>query len=266
MIEVTRLELTLEPIIQALSPEALQTLLEDLAESARNHWIGLADAEFFTTKRDYIHGIQPVTTQAGQATISLVGVLPNLLENGMSERDLHETLLGPNVPISPPGEYGKHLFIRPGGQVGYYRSIPFRHGTPDSGGAVGAPMGYAYRNSEAVADWKKLGEKVYGAAKKLKPTKGMPGGGVAYGGRLQAGLAPLLKPHHKSDIYAGMVKEAKTYVKATQSQYVTFRMISTGSEGWIRPATEGRKLVQKVSEFTARLAPQAFAAYVSALK
>ena len=67
-------------------------------------------------------------------------------------------------------------------------------------------------------------------------------------------------------ITAGLIREEKTYERATQSQYVTFRMISTGSPGWIRPATRGVHYAKEVARFAARIAPQAFQAFAESLR
>lgn len=251
-------------VLDMLNPEATQEILSNIADAARNEWIRLAGEGLFTSRGDYIAGIQPVEMKSGMAVITLVGVLANLIEEGMDTLDMHDTLLGPDVPISEPGEYGKHIKFMPGGGMGYYRSIPFRHGTPESGGAVGQPMGRQYGGHEAVEDAKKLGKAVYDAAKKLKGTTSDEFK-TKYGGRLKAGMAPKLKPHHSTDIFAGMIKERKTYEKARQSQYMTFRTISTGSPGWIRPATTGKFYSQQVGAFVQKIAPQAFSAYVGAL-
>ena len=265
-VELTNLdELIPSEILDALSPEVAQMILSNIADAARAEWIRIAGSELSTTRRDYLSGIQPVEMKPGLATISLVGQLPNLIEDGMDAVDMHDTLLGPNVPISDVGSYGKHLKVTPGGGLGYYRSIPFRHGTPGSGGAVGTAMGKQYGSHEAVADAKKLGKQVYAQAKKLKATTSQFGEKTKYGGRLPAGLAPKLKSSHKTDIFAGMIREEKTYRNATQSQYTTFRTISTGSPGWLRPATPGRFYAQQVGSFVQKLAPQALTSFVEGL-
>jgi hypothetical protein len=253
-------------LMDVLNPKLAEMILRDIADGARSEWIRIAGAELSTTRRDYLAGIQPVEHKPGMAIISLVGQLPNIIEEGMAAVDLHDTLLGPNVPISPPGEYGKHLKIDPKTfATGYYRAIPFRHAVPGTTGAVGVAMGMAYSGHDAVEDAEALGKKIYGRAKRLKGTVSDPYGKTTYGGRLPEGLAPKLKPHHKTDIYAGMIRERKTYVKATQSQYMTFRMISTGSPGWRRPTTKGRFFSEQVGEYVQRMAPQAFAAFVDGI-
>jgi hypothetical protein len=258
-------------ILNALSLDVTDRLVRDIADAARAEWIRLAGRELRTSRRDYLNGIQPVKMKGkGVAVITLLGELPNLIEEGMPQVDLHSTLLGPNVPVSPPGEYGKHLKIDPKTMAtGYYRAIPFRHATPGTQGAVGQPMGRLYRSEDYgkgfVRKFKKLGKEVYGEAQKLTPTKGDPYGKVKYGGRLPSGMAPKLKSHHKTDIFAGMIREEKTYVKATQSQYTTFRTISTGSPGWVRPATTGKHYALKINDYVARMAPKALEAFVESI-
>jgi hypothetical protein len=252
------------PELVGLHPSALEPLVRDIATAARAEWIRVAGAELRTSRRDYLRGIQEVVFAGNTATVSLVGQLPNIIEQGMGRIDMRDTLLGPNVPVAPEGRFGKHLTIRPSGAVGFYRAIPFRHATPGTGGAVGQAMGEQYQGHEAVEDAGQLGQRVYERAKKLKATTSDPYKGTKWGGRLPVGLAPLLKPHHKTDIFAGMVRERKTYSKARQSKYVTFRTISTliRDESWIRKATSGRHFSKKVSRFVDEIAPKALSAYV----
>jgi hypothetical protein len=258
-------------VMEMYNPKLAEMVLADIADGAYNEWIRIAGKALSTSRQAYLDGLQPVAMKPGAAVISLVGVLPNAIEEGQAAYDMHETLLGPNVPISPPGEYGKHLKIDPKTfKTGYYRAIPFRHATPGSkqaprGGVVGVEMGKAYTGHKAVEDAKALGKKVYNKAKRLKGTVSEPYGKTAYGGRLPEGLAPKLKPHHKTDIYAGMIKERKTYEKSRQSQYMTFRMISTGSPGWRRKKTVGKFFAAQVSQYVQKIAPQTFAALVEGM-
>jgi hypothetical protein len=263
MIDISDIQIALpQQLMAALSEKVLRGVLEDIAESARNHWIGLAGAGLMTSRRAYIDGIQPTAYMEGMAVITLVGSAPNAIENDMPMIDLHDTMLGPNVPTVAPGARGKH---EKADGTGYYRAIPFRHGTPDSKGAVGQPMGHAYSANMGANDAKALGKAVYAQAKKLAPTKGQPGSKMQWGGRLPAGLAPLLKPHHATDIYASMYRMSKEYSKATQQHYMTFRTISTGSNGWIRPPTQGKHYARETAQFVEKIAPLAFESYVKTI-
>lgn len=263
MIQVEQIDSLIPPeVLAKLAPPQVDEVLANIATSARNHWIKLAEQDQSHLRFDYISGIQPVEMQPGQAAIALVGEIPHFLEDGAPAQDLRDTLLGPNVPVAPFGQKGKRL-----AKAGhYYRAIPFRHTTPGTeeeprGKTVGQEMGSAYSGHEAVSDAKKLGKDVYGKAIKLAATRSAPGRGAVYGGRLEAGLAPKLKPHHKTDIYAGMIKEKKKYAKADQSKYYTFRTISEAvTEGWIRGPIQARKYAQQVQQFIQKLAPKAIAA------
>lgn len=250
-----------------LSPEMLERILDIVAAGARNEWIRLARRELHSSKEAYLSGIQPVEASARVRIIGLVGWFPNAVETGAEPFDMRETLLGPGSKVRKKAADG-----------GWYARIPFRHGTPSSAGRAGTPMGSSYGpvggtsrragglmgTSEARA----LGDAVYGAAKRLRATTVRSGMKTQWGERLPAGLAPLLRgPNpahpdprmragHKTDIYAGMVRERHTYEKATQSQYMTFRTISTKvTNGWIHPGIEAHHLADKVGAYIGRILP-----------
>lgn len=279
MIEVVGLEnMVPRALIAGLSDTALAEILYGLADAGRSEWVRLAGKTYFTTRRDYIAGIQPVRLRPGVAVITLAGELPNMLEHDTKKIELHDTLLGPNVPLVPLGQRGKH----PSAGGGEYRAIPFRHATPRSGGAVGQPMGRPYTKSKYKADAKRLGKEVYALAKTLLPTVGGPGGVLRYGERLggfgtekafEQIKVPKLRPYHAVDIYSGMIRSEKKYEKATQSFYVTFRTIAkdakgqkVGSSPWIRGARKGDQLHKKVVAFIESIAEDAVKTYVEALK
>jgi hypothetical protein len=272
MIEVKGLEISLPATLVAnLSEQALMDALKDVAEAARAEWIRLAGSTLHTTRQTYIDGIQPVAMAPGVATVSLVGMLPNIIEQGMPETDLRTTLLGPNATGKKKAKDGH-----------YYRAIPFRHATPGGkgqqaaaeamGGVVGAnvgvPMGKAYTG--VVTDAKKLGRDVYKKAKTLKASVGEPHTQTRWGKRLAERVAgtPKLKEHHATDIYAGMVRMEKVYHAGgkPQSKYMTFRTISEKVPvGWIRPATDGKHLVEDVAKFVEEIGTATFVAYVEGL-
>jgi hypothetical protein len=65
-----------------------------------------------------------------------------------------------------------------------------------------------------------------------------------WGGKLPEGLAPKLQS--KSDHYAGMVRMDTSSGKQKSSAYLTFRVMSEYSSGWIMPAKPGLFIVQGV--------------------
>lgn len=258
-------------VIAYLDDLTLSSVLDKIANAARVKWINTAKSELHTTRQEYISGIQEVDLAIGSASIALTKEVPNLIENGMSAMDLRDTLLGQAVPVAPFGQKGK----REAKAGHYYRAIPFRHAVAGSDFSVGVPMGFSY--GKLGEDVERMGKAVHKAAKKLAPTIGEPYKINKWGEKLKAGLkykneagemskVYKLKPHHKTDIYAGMTKIQKTYEKATQSQYLTFRTISqaTGT-GWLRPETQGKHFAEKVSAFVAEIAPKAFSDYVDGL-
>jgi len=283
-VEVLNLEnlIPLE-LVTALSEDSVLEVMRDVVAGARDHWIKLASHQFHTTKEQYIGAIQEIEWRGKDtAVIALVGVLPNILEHGMRTVDMHDTLLGPNVPVGPVGQKGtKHPRV----DGGYFRSIPFRHYTPGAG-SYGAQMGKALQKLLGPGLSKQIGAAIYAAAKKLQPSLTDPyTGKTKWGERLDTPrmaelqkrrkiVIPKIKPYHASDPYSGMVRMQKTCQGATQSTYKTFRTIAVdgngnglGSSPWIRPASVGADLAKQVSEYIGtRLAPMAFQAYVNSLR
>jgi len=259
-----------------LNKQAIQNIVRDIASAARTYWIQLAQKDKSSFADDYVRGIQAVKYNRNTAIITLLGEVPHLLEDGSPAVDMRTFLLGPDVPVVPRGERGKHQ----NKEGGYYRAIPFRHAIPSSGKVVGGAMGKAYRGHEAVRDAKKLGREIYRLAKKLDATTSNPYGKTKWGGRLQSRKArtygivigqgpmvPLLKPHHTTDIYQGMVRSEKVYNKAKQAQYHTFRMISTTGgdpSSWIRKPIQARHYADKVNEYVQRVAPMSLRAFLEA--
>ena len=289
MIEILDLVKIIPTEVAVLMDERIaEPILRDIAEAARDKWIQLAGKRFKTTRQDYISGLQPIAFSPGQAVITLLGVLPNILEQGQEGMDLYKTLLGPNVPLVPLGERGKH----PAADGGEYRAIPFRHSVPGASGAVAQPMGRVaanLRDTEAGKKIQELARDVYRAAKKLEPSRTDPYNVSQWGDRLDASKlgVPKLDERHATNIYQGMVKQQKFYRSTVQSSYMTFRMIATGPDGsprggviqrrgdrvirrqpakWFRGKTEGAHLREQVSSYVARIAPKAISQYVGGLK
>jgi len=238
-----------EDLLAPFSQEAIDAILADVMDAARDWWIAEAKADLHMTRGDYIDGIQPVEMSPGQGAIALVGELPNIVENGQDQVDMRTTLLGPNVPISPPGERGKHLSIDPRTfETGYYRAIPFRHSGAGSQGTTGKPMP----------------KDVYKAAKDLRRRISDPYKGSSWAGGEEEEAKPKRLGEEFGSRYAGMVKYSKAYKAyentpggpkgpGVQSTYMTFRTISTKqTEGWIRPSSPGKHFMERALEYAER--------------
>lgn len=280
MIEIDMTDVIPHEVLTALSDAMLAHVLDDVASSCRAKWIKLAQEELNTSRQTYIEGIQQVEESGPlERSITLVGWLPNAIETGLAPFDLRETLLGPGSSIRRPimkvtgktSRSGATLYEFTGG---YYAHVPFRHGTPGTTGLAGLQMGMAYGErgglSRAVGGGlgpkaimsteraQAFGHAVHQAAKALR-ARTQAAGKYRPPDRLHA-PKPLLKQHHKTSIYHGMVRVRKPYrnprtQKTTvQSQFFTFRTISDLSgEGWMHPGIEPRKLSERVESHAARV-------------
>ena len=246
-----------EELLAPFTQEAIDAILEDVANATKDWWASEAQAELHASKGDYIAGLQEVEMSPGQAVLALVGVVPNIVEQGMGQTDMRTTLLGPNVPISPVGERGKHLTIRPDMTTGFYRAIPFRHGLPGSTGQAGKPMP----------------QDVYKAAKALRARISDPYKGASWAeGEAEETKSNRLGEEFGSR-YTGMIRSQKAYKafemkggqprgRGVQSQYTTFRTISTlQKDGWIRPASPGKHFAERAIEYAERTLIEALEAF-----
>ncbi len=253
---VTTVELVSPKLL--LDPTVAHDVLQELAEMARAEWVRLAQTELKSTAQDYILGLTPIEYYGGNwAQIRLVGWLPNALEQGSPPFDMKPGLLaGPHAKISKKG-------VR-------YNIVPFRHATPGTTGRnVGAPM--------PITGMTKKGNPrslVYTAAKKLAVSTESPTGKTVWGGKTGEfgglGRRSMLPVHAWTDgkgvmllagrpgpytwkhsPYAGMYKIAKTYAKATQAKYMTFRVVSDNSDpnSWWHPGFKARHFSEKVAKF-----------------
>lgn len=230
----------------AVDPEYVRQVVEGLAHAARAHWDALAGQRLRSTSAAYRAGILPVEvgTPGGEivGTVTLEGILPNMIEHGWAARDLRASLLGARSRRRPRRD-------RRGAQVGWYNVVPFRHGTPGTSGRnVGAPMPAP----------------IHDMARDLKATLSAAGRPTQWGSSLPGGTVPKLRAHHVTDPYAGMYRFAKTYARATQSQYRTFRTISDSPRqdprSWQHPGIKPADFLREVTARVAELAPAAFAA------
>jgi hypothetical protein len=132
------------------------------------------------------------------------------------------------------------------GKKGLYLIIPFEHSMKSMPAAV-------YRSAKALAP-----SIVTGKGTRVSAS----GHTVAqrsylWGGRLKAGSVPQMRREH-----AGMVRFNVSTPGAPRSSYLTFRVMSEHSTGWIIPPQPGQHIVEKVVE---ALRPKAEAAFQAAM-
>ncbi len=187
-------------------------------------------------KKPYIKSINVVNTGDFSAEISSDYKYAAEIETGSPAKDLKRMLqTSQKTRISKSGH--KYLII------------PFRHNS--SGSDAHAPS----MPSAIYATAKGLSTSYVMPSGSIKPPQRLSGSGhmvaqnsYKWGGRLPAGLAPKLKDHHKTDIYAGMVKFDTSTPHAKSSAYMTFRVMSDKSSGWIVPAKPGLYLAKNVAD------------------
>jgi hypothetical protein len=232
-----------------------------------------------------VRGIQPVELQGNVATITLLGSWPNMLEEGYGPYDMRETLLGPSVPIAPPGG-GRGKQRTATGD--FYRTIAFRMTGPTSTGRNAQKVTDAYARQLGADAARELGKKAWREMKKLAPSTSNPGEKTKWGERLKtAGTALEVRGRshklvtnpdgsktlvrgggreHAAPLFEGAVKKQQTYKRATQSFYGTFRTISTAvPDGWIHPGYEGARIVPEVMAYIDRVGPDMVKAVIDRL-
>lgn len=148
-----------------------------------------------------------------------------------------------------------------------YLVIPFRHQVPGAD-AIGQSMPssvYELARNLAPSRVVGTGRRVSGTgAMNVKTRQAITVAQRKYvwGGSLPPGTAPKL-PQHRGDRYAGMVRMDSSSGGQKSSVYLTFRVMSEKSMGWVIPPKPGLDIVKGV---TTRLQPLAEKAFAEAVK
>ena len=227
----------------ALSKEQVNSMIsytiKGLTASFARTWDAEAKNSLGSTRQQYRSSI--VVGEEGPFTgyVMLVNTLPNMIESGASAFDM-------KVGFS---KSSKKKFNASGG---WYLTVPMRHATP---GSLGESSAFSGTMPSAV----------YGAAKTATATKTTSSGGSVRGRGLTQSQIPsqyaipksramieeknqvFEEYKHKHSIYEGMQKSSKKYENATQSQYVTFRRVSSNSDpnSWIHKGFQAKLLAEK---------------------
>jgi len=246
-----------------------------LAHMARGKWIGLAKERLHTSQRAYENSIEMVEDVDFGHSIALEnkssdGLLANMIENGSDGQNLRENLLNHRRPGSNA--------IKSGKDGSRYRVIPFRRSTAESTGRSNPIMGAAYMQTDKLTQRQvsRLRSKTLAT---LQASQGMTQNQSTFKGsdgkeyvrfrtvnwgtpikKTEGG--PLLKPEHKSGLFAGMYRIRGN----SSSQYMMFRTISDkkGTEehpatSWMQGRLDARNLAREVADFIERKAPEVLA-------
>lgn len=213
-----------------------------VARAAKTQWIQeVKGAHLWTQeKKAYAQSIRWKFTGEFSAVVWSDYQYADEIETGRPAKDLKKMLqTSTKTRISKKGK--KYLII------------PFRHQTPGNN-AIGQAMPaeiYAKVKSPAEFERSHILDTGY--------RKSATGHLVArhiyqWGDRLPAGLADKKAEHHKTDIYAGMVAFPTGKKGKNSTSYLTFRVMTEDSPGWIVPAKPGLYLAKAVAD---RLQPKA---------
>lgn len=222
--------------------DLLKVALQDVSNAFAFMWRETASRELNSTRDRYIRGIQQPVIFDNVAIIELIGTLPNMIESGATAFDMKKG-------------FQQSSKIKISAQGSWFLTIPFRWATSNALG-----------ENEAFSN--KMPKEVYDVAKNLSETKSNIGSKkVIYGSSLKEAQLPKdfqgkktrqeIKDaegkviygayKHKSNIYSGITKTQKTYEKATQSQYFSFRRVSENSDplSWIHPGLMAKNFAEK---------------------
>lgn len=236
-VDLSGVLLLVEDAVSAMLPQLSQAIAMT-AEHGANEWKGSVwKAKLWVgEKQAYVKSIQWKMTGDFAAEIWTDYPRANEIEKGRPSRDLKDMLqTSRKTRVSAKGN--KYLII------------PFRHNTPGNDAHAPTMPSDIYDAARQL-----LSSKVLIAGSK-KPATRLSASGHAvvqqsykWNGRLPAGMASKLKPHHVTDIYAGMVKMNTSSGKQKSSAYLTFRVMSELSSGWIIQARPGLEIASKVSD------------------
>lgn len=199
--------------------EILEGAIGQIAQATYSEGVRLAQQRLKTTKQDYLNSFNLYELGDGIYVISLTGDHANSIEDGWAPFNMINGFLnGPKAKISKKGII--------------YNTIPFSY-KPYSK----APLN---EKSTQLRDAVKQVLKQNGIDKILKGPDGTP---------LQGKVATILNTGIKE--LNGLVKYQKTYDKATQSTYMTFRRVSerTLKSKWNHPGFGGAKIFPDLENY-----------------
>lgn len=209
-------------IYDTVSPKivsAVQSAIYTSLSIIRDKWQTEAQNALHSTLPQYLMGLQwdsvtyPYNNSAFSGAVILKGKFPNMLEVGFGAFDQK---LG----------FSKSKKIHRKKDGGWYLTIPIRHSTP-GGYMFGSPMP----------------KDIYGVAKKLGNGESLKVAG--------AGDLNWNGYQRKSNQYDGLTRIIKSYQKAKQSQYYTFRRVSDKSDpsSWMHPGYKGVHIAKNIENF-----------------
>lgn len=234
------IQIDLSPVINGIQGVMNETVLPQLhqavwavAQQAQIDWMtAIGHAKLWSGEKDnYSSSIDIQQTGPYSALVASDYKYAEQIETGRPPYDLKFMLrTSSKTRMSKSGK--KYLII------------PFRHNVS----SMPAAVAYAAKRLDP--------SRVTGMGTRISATGATVAQRTyAWGGRLKANAVPgMLRKH------AGMVRFDVSTAGAPRSSYMTFRVMSESSSGWIIPAQPGQNIVKGVVENLRPLAEKAFAA------
>jgi hypothetical protein len=218
---------------------------------------GVMRAKLWSGEKDaYVKAISWKWVGDLSAVVESTYSLDQEIESGRPARDMKKML-------------GTSLKVRVGKSGNRYLYIPFRHNTPGHSATSQAMPEAIHKLAAAMAPSRIVGqgqrESGTGAFDvKTKKVLTVNQNKYQWGDKLPAGLSEKLKPHHATDIHAGMYRfNTSTPGGGKSSSYLTFRTMSEKSKGWIIPPQPGQNIAKGVVD---TIMPKAQAAFAEAIR
>lgn len=185
-------------------------------------------------KSAYVDAISWKMTGAFAAEISSDYKLANEIETGRPSRDMKKVLQ--TSTRTRTAKSGKHAGQR-------YLIIPFRHNVPGNTAHAAAMPPNVYKAAKQLST-----SNIVGKTTRISATgHTVPQSIYNWGGRLPAGMMPKAKPHHVTDLYSGMYRFNSSSGNSKSSGYMTFRVMTEHSSGWIYPSKPGLYIARDIS-------------------
>lgn len=215
---------------------AIQASITTTLAVIKDRWQSEAQQKLHSTLPLYLMGLDfnsvvyPYGGDAFSGAVELHGKFPNMLEKGFPAFDMKQG-------------FGKSQRATHTKSGGWYLTIPIRHSTPG-----------------AFMYGKPMPPNIYAQAKKLSNGKSLsvPGGAAKSWTGYQ----------HKANIHDGLTRIVKSYGRAKQSQYMTFRRVSNNSDpqSWMHPGYIGAKIADDLQPFAATTFTKSLEKALAALK
>jgi hypothetical protein len=208
-----------------------------VAEHGANQWRNaVMKASLWSVEKSaYMESINWQMTGGFSAEITADYKLAGEIETGRPSKDLKKYLqTSRRTRVSKSKKHAGQKYL----------IIPFRHNVPGNSAHAPAMPSHVYKAAKMLSP-----SSITGVGSRMSATGHIVSQSkYKWGGRLPAGMTPKAKPHHVTDLHAGMVRMNTSAGKGKSSAYLTMRVMGEWSTGWVVPAKPGLFIARDVSD------------------